>query len=288
MNPDHSYFSVNINPHHSNSELSVLFSGEGKPFPLHKWGPIVHDYYLVHTVHSGEGTFEMHNRTYRCSSGDSFIIYPGELFNYTADSLQPWHYTWVAFSGRAAGMMLSQIGVSQQNAVISGSSPRSIRHLYRRIRSCFQQSSFPVLEDMEAAGWLRLLIRELGRANAHYLTVKPAAETDIERQVGQAVRYLELQYTQAVSIEELARTLGYHRTYLCKMFKQFTGFSPMQYLFKIRMERAKQLLETSMTIDQVASSVGFNDALYFSKQFHKWSGSAPSVYRKEQQTLQKS
>lgn len=281
MTTDHSYFTVSINPHESNSELSVLFSGEGKPLPLHKMGPAVHDYYLIHTVHSGKGTFEMHNRTYPCSSGDSFIIYPGELFSYIADAEQPWHYTWVAFTGRSAGLTLTQIGASPQNAVISGSSPRSIRHYYRRIRSCFQQSMHPALEDIEAAGWLRLLLRELSRADDPQVKTKPAAETEIQRQVSQAVRYLELQYTQAVSIEQLARTLGYHRTYLCKMFKQATGLAPMQYLFKIRMERAKQLLETSMTVDQVASSVGFNDALYFSKQFHKWSGSAPSVYRKE-------
>ncbi|KRF34516.1 AraC family transcriptional regulator [Paenibacillus sp. Soil787] len=281
MNQDHSYFTLHINPLHSTNELSVLFSGEGKPIPLHKMGPGVHDYYLIHTVHAGEGTFEMHDRTYRCSAGDTFVIYPGELFSYIADSDHPWHYTWVAFSGRAAGTLLSQIGVSPQQAVISGSNPRSIRHYYRHIRSSFQHSNTPVLEDMESAGWLRLLIRELGRRNSHQIAVKPTIETDIERQVGQAIRYLELQYTQQVSIEDLAHTLGYHRTYLCKMFKQSTGLAPMQYLLKVRMERAVQLLETSMTIDQVASSVGFNDALYFSKQFHKWSGSAPSVYRKE-------
>ncbi|MDQ0919389.1 AraC family transcriptional regulator [Paenibacillus sp. V4I5] len=282
MNQDHSYFSVHINPLHSTNELSVLFSGEGKPIPLHKMGPAVHDYYLIHTVHAGEGTFEMHNRTYRCSAGDTFVIYPGELFSYIADSHHPWHYTWVAFSGRAAGTLLSQIGVSPHQAVISGSNPRSIRHYYRHIRSSFQHSDTPVLEDMESAAWLRLLIRELGRVNSHQIAFTPTTETDIERQVGQAIRYLELQYTQPVSIEELAHNLGYHRTYLCKMFKQSTGLAPMQYLLKVRMERAKQLLETSMTIDQVAASVGFNDALYFSKQFRKWSGLAPSVYRKEQ------
>ncbi|MNF93724.1 HTH-type transcriptional regulator YesS [compost metagenome] len=182
--------------------------------------------------------------------------------------------------------MLAQIGVSPEQAVVPGCTPRTIRHHYRRIRSAFRQTAFPQLEGLEAEGWLRLLLREIGRVNTHQISMKPAAETDIQRQIGQAIRYLELQYTQTVSIEHLARSLGYHRTYLCKMFKQSTGLSPMQYLFNIRMERAKQLLETAMTIDQVASSVGFNDALYFSKQFHKWSGSAPSVYRKELRSVQ--
>ncbi|MEW9701213.1 AraC family transcriptional regulator [Paenibacillus sp. SI8] len=280
MNPDHTYFTVMINPLTSNTEISVLFSGEGQPIPLHKMGPAVHDYYLIHTVLSGKGTFEIGGRTYSCSAGDTFVIFPGELFSYIADEDRPWQYAWVAFVGRSAGTMLSSIGVTPEHAVISGSSPRSIRHRYRRIRSCFQQSDFPMLEDMEASGWLRLLLSELGQANRQRLMVKPASETEIDRQVGQAIRYLELQYTQPVSIDELAHMLGYHRTYLCKMFKKSTGLSPMQYLFKIRMERGKQLLATSMTIDQVASSVGFNDALYFSKQFRKWSGMAPSAYRK--------
>ncbi|MGO4495322.1 AraC family transcriptional regulator [Paenibacillus sp. 2RAB27] len=286
MNQDHTYFDISINPLHSNPDLSVLFSGEGKPHPQHKMGPAVHDYYLMHTVLSGKGTFEMGQRTYACSTGDTFIIYPGELFSYTADSITPWHYVWVASTGRSVDSLLSQIGVSPQQAVVSGNNPRTIRHFYRHLRACFNQTSFPQLEELEAEGWLRLLFRELGRVNTHHISAKPAAETDIQRQIGQAIRYLELQYTQAVSIEHLARNLGYHRTYLCKMFKQYTGLSPMQYLFNIRMERAKQLLmTTAMTIDQVASSVGFNDALYFSKQFHKWSGSAPSVYRKELRQL---
>lgn len=287
MNSDHSYFTIALNPTHSNLELSILFSGEGKPIPMHKMGPAVHDYYLLHTVLGGTGTFEIGGRTYTCTAGDSFIIFPGELFSYIADSQTPWHYVWVAFTGRTAGTILSQIGVSPQQAVVTGSNPRSIRHFYRHIRSSFQNTGFPQLEELEAEGWLRLLFRELGRVNTQHITVQPTVETDIKRQVSQAIRYLELQYTQAVSIDHLARSLGYHRTYLCKMFKQSTGLSPMQYLFNIRMERAKQLLMTTvMTIDQVASSVGFNDALYFSKQFHKWSGSAPSVYRKELRNTQ--
>jgi AraC-like DNA-binding protein len=45
------------------------------------------------------------------------------------------------------------------------------------------------------------------------------------------------------------------------------------------MERAKLLLAGDLTIEQIASSVGFTDALYFSKQFRKWYGSSPTQYR---------
>jgi AraC-like DNA-binding protein len=53
----------------------------------------------------------------------------------------------------------------------------------------------------------------------------------------------------------------------------------MSFLLKIRMERARLLLAEKLTIEQIASSVGFLDPLYFSKQFKKWYGSSPTEYR---------
>lgn len=102
----------------------------------------------------------------------------------------------------------------------------------------------------------------------------------IDRQVEQAIRWFSLQYQQQLSIEELARQLGYHRAHLFHAFKVRTGLSPKQYLMKVRMDKAKQLLTgVALTVDQIASSVGFNDALYFSRQFRKITGMSPSEYR---------
>jgi len=77
----------------------------------------------------------------------------------------------------------------------------------------------------------------------------------------------------------LSRNLGYHRAHLFNAFKARTGLSPKQYLTKIRIDKAKELLAGPLTIDQIASSVGFNDALYFSRQFKKSTGMSPSEYR---------
>ncbi|MNN42803.1 HTH-type transcriptional activator RhaS [compost metagenome] len=101
----------------------------------------------------------------------------------------------------------------------------------------------------------------------------------IDRQIDQAIRWISLQFHQQISIDQIAATLGYHRGHLSKAFKQRTGLSPKQYLLKMRMDKAKGLLEGTLSVDQVASSVGFNDALYFSKQFRKYFGIPPSEYR---------
>jgi AraC-like DNA-binding protein len=280
MNPDHDYFSLGMNPSPRDGELTVLFSGEGQPQSLHGIGPAVHDYYLIHTVIGGKGMFTLRDQEYPCSFGDTFIIFPGELFSYRADEFQPWQYIWVAFIGHGAAELMRMLGVTPEQPVIHASLNPSIRGYYNELRQCFMSNNPPELSNLEAAGWVRLLLQQFGLAKLKLDNHQWALDSTIEHVIKQAIQYLTLQYTQPISIQSMCHQLGYHRTHLSKLFKQATGLSPMQYLLRIRMQRAGLLLATPMTIEQVASSVGYNDALYFSKKFHKWWGQSPSAYRK--------
>ncbi|WP_256758908.1 AraC family transcriptional regulator [Cohnella sp. WQ 127256] len=281
MQSEHDYYTADFNPSPSNNELSVLFSGEAQPIRLHKMGPTVHDYYLIHTVLSGHGDFMIRDKSHKCSAGDTFVIFPGELFSYQADAHEPWRYTWIAFVGQRAEDAMSLLGVSPERPIISGSLNPSVRNYYDQLRRCFESPLFPELSNMEAEGWVRLLLQQFGVASKKREKNNPeASNAASELVIKQAIQYLTLQYTQPISIAHMSRMMGYHRTHLCKLFKQATGLSPMQYLLKIRMERAEMLLATAMTIDQVSSSVGFSDALYFSKKFRKWRGQSPSEYQK--------
>ncbi|MFC4597629.1 AraC family transcriptional regulator [Cohnella hongkongensis] len=284
MTPDHDEYVLGMNPSPSGGELAVLFSGEGQPVPLHKMGPAVHDYYLIHTVLSGYGDFTIGGRSYRCGAGDSFMIFPGELFSYQADDRAPWRYAWFAFVGSGAAAAMEAIGASPDNPVVAGSLNPHVRNAYEQLRRCFEGSLGAELSNLEAEGWLRLLLHQLGAARAKNRLAAPAA-ADADHIVKQALQYLTLQYAQPISVSGIAGMLGYHRTHLCKLFKQATGMSPMQYLLQIRMQRAELLLASQMTIEQVASSVGYGDALYFSKKFRAWSGHSPSEYRKELRKL---
>ncbi|TFE29435.1 helix-turn-helix transcriptional regulator [Cohnella luojiensis] len=287
MDPEHRYLSVGMNPSPSDGELSVLFSGEGQPQPLHQMGPAIHDYYLIHTVLSGYGQFVIRDKKYNCVKGDTFVIFPGELFFYQADEWQPWHYIWVAFVGHGAKGLLTSLGVTPEQPFISGCLHPKIPEIYRQLHDCFHSDYVPDLSNLEAGGWVRLLLRQLGAAKRQLEVVDPVRDNATEHIIKQAIQFLSLQYTQSISIEHMSNMLGYHRTHLCKLFKQSTGVSPMQYLLKIRMQRAEALLATSMTVDQVASSVGYGDALYFSRKFRKWSGQSPSEYRQTLRTSPK-
>jgi len=288
MNPQHHSYSVAINPSPSeNADITVLFSGHAQPVPMHQMGPAIHDYYLIHTVTSGKGEFIIRDECHKCGPGDTFIIFPGELFSYQADLIEPWHYMWVAFVGHGAAESMALIDASPEQPIISGSFGPSLQNYYDQLHRCFDSASFPELVNLEAGGWVRLLFRELGLARKKLVTHQYAADSAVDLVVKQAIQFLSLQFTQPISIEHMSSMFGYHRTHLCKLFKQSTGLSPMQYLLRIRMQRAELLLATSMPVDQVASSVGFSDALYFSKKFRKWQGQSPTEYRKALRSIPK-
>ncbi|ASA21701.1 AraC family transcriptional regulator [Paenibacillus donghaensis] len=280
MNPEHYEFMVGFNPQPEERELTVLFSGEGRPIPGHKMGPSVHDYYLIHTVLTGEGHFQSGSLSQTCRAGDTFVIFPGSLFSYQADSSNPWHYAWVALQGEDVQQLFAEVGIIRGRPLQQAANVAELHHLYERIRLSFKQSAYPRLENLEASGWLRLLLCQLGLANAASLPEHSVLLPDvIELQIDQAIRWLSLQFHQQISIDQLASTLGYHRAHLSKVFKQRTGLSPKQYLLKVRMDKAQALLNGPLTIDQVATSVGYNDALYFSRHFRKWCGMSPSEFR---------
>ncbi|MNT37533.1 Arabinose operon regulatory protein [compost metagenome] len=90
------------------------------------------------------------------------------------------------------------------------------------------------------------------------------------------------QYAYPVSIEQMSASMGYNRAYLSRIFKQQIGVSPVTYLLKLRMDKARELLRDrpELSIEQVAASVGLPDALYFSRQFSRLQGRSPSSYRK--------
>lgn len=275
----HHRISISINSAPLKGEMSVLFSGKGEPVEGHFIGPAVHNYYLIHIVLDGEGMFETLGETYPCKAGDVFVIFPDILVKYEASMSNPWQYMWVAFSGDIVEASLSSIGITPDRAVIRGCSLPAMKRMFRSLRKSVERTDYPELGNMEASGWLRLIMYELGRL--HQTEGKVNAQPSRSyRQIDQAIRLLSLQYGQPLSIEEIARTLGYHRAHLTRLFKEATGLSPMQYLFKVRMKKAEELLEGELTIAQIAASVGYNDPLFFTKQFHKWSGQSPTEFRR--------
>lgn len=99
--------------------------------------------------------------------------------------------------------------------------------------------------------------------------------------VSNAITYIKLNFKKEISLNNIAKELFIHPTYLAKKFKQETEKTVSEYVNEIRIKEAQFIIMvTEFKIEDIAYYVGYNDKKYFSKTFKKVTGVSPSEYRK--------
>lgn len=261
--------------------LHVLFAGESQTSPNHRLGPKVYSFYLMHIVLEGEGRFVTEQQQYDLKAGDTFLIRPNQLISYESAASNPWRYRWVAFTGEMADQLVQLAGLNPASEVVTLQDYMKTADYYYNILEAFREGH--ATSSIQASGWLQLIMSEYGKQQLPEASLLPhhtGAEQKLHKQM---VHYLTSQYTHPVSIEHMAEAFGYNRAYLSRVFKQQVGMPPSTFLLNLRLDHARHLLRErpELTIEQVAASVGIQDALYFSKQFRKAYGQSPTSYRKQ-------
>jgi len=101
------------------------------------------------------------------------------------------------------------------------------------------------------------------------------------RLIEDAITYMMHNYTQELTTRDMADILHLNSNYFCDLFKKETGFTFLEYLTKIRITAAKQILCEKVNVKtyEVASKVGYSDSRYFSRLFKNATGMTPSEYR---------
>lgn len=99
--------------------------------------------------------------------------------------------------------------------------------------------------------------------------------------VNRVIAYINDHYREPLDRKALADHVSLSHSHLSLLFKTYTGWSPVRYVIKIRMDRAKELLRDSRkSVADIAGEVGYADPLYFSRVFAKETGLSPRDFRK--------
>ncbi len=223
--------------------------------PAHKYGPAVRDYWLIHYVTKGHGFFTIGGKNHEIAPGMLFIIPPYTEIVYFGDENDPWDYIWVGF--RLDG----DVPAFLHNAVCS--CPAAGR-IFEKMKGC-NGAVFPL--------------------SACILELFSIFEEDTPKEkdyVSQAVACMEAEYAQELSVSQLARRLGLDRSYFSDLFKKRMGMAPGQYLIRLRMEKAAELMTLrGYTPTLAAQSCGYPDFPQFSKRFKSHFGVSPRQYAGE-------
>lgn len=147
------------------------------------------------------------------------------------------------------------------------------------------------LEDMLAATQLEFAAQDDGfemMVRANFLRMVVFLSRQYQRQpnrrerheLARVMQHINKRYLDPVRLEDLAEIASMSISHFTRLFKQCFATSPMDYVIRLRMLQACELLrETSVSIGAVANAVGFKDSNYFARQFKQVIGQTPTQYR---------
>lgn len=269
-----------IFPNQNFVDLGLFQFGWERCAPAHSFGPAARNHYLFHYILSGTGTLMADDskgvtQTYSIKSMQGFMIFPNQITTYVADKELPWEYVWLEFDGLRVKSLLDTIGLSLDKPVYHARN-KNLREdmanemLY--ISRHKDESPFHLI------GHLYLFLDYLLRS---------AADEQLEHgsklrefYIHEALTYIEHNFQNEITIEDIAGVCGLNRTYFGKIFKEALGKTPQEFLLNYRMLKAAELLKlTSLSIGDVGLAVGYANQMHFSRAFKNNYGISPREWR---------
>lgn len=233
--------------------LTPLFVGYQDCPSGHAFGPHVRNCYLIHFCLGGCGTLHDRHGEHAVKKGQLFVIRPGEVTTYAADAVTPWKYVWIAFRGDSAAAF------------------DSARSVYDTPHEIEDKLTEYVKNDILAPEIYISILFEL-----IYLLFHEQKKTQTTDKLHQIKRYIKYNYMLPLTVEGLARSFGFERSYLYRTFKQRYGVGVKQYIVNVRMKNAIGLLENGFSVGECSAMVGYEDEFNFSKAFKRHFGYPPS------------
>lgn len=120
----------------------------------------------------------------------------------------------------------------------------------------------------------------LDKMDAAVRNVADNRETRSNGIVAKAKAYINANYHKEISLDDVSREVNISPYYFSKIFKEETGKNFIEYVTEIRMEKAKELLQSStLSMKEICGEVGYADPNYFSRTFKKNVGLTPTEYK---------
>lgn len=273
-----------------NEEVSVKTNGEMEPH--HMVAADMHQTYEIFYLSQGTCIYFVEGRSYPLKKGALIFIPPGQI--HRTESLGRCRTT-VKISGALLDLFelalpeLQLIALHREDELIvqlSSDEQREIEALLIRLKQAFSEPCQTQL------ALIRLRAVELAvYVGCHLNTAQAvrAIETSKYQRCQKVSRYLREHYSEPVSLNQLCSIFYVSRYHLCRIFREVTGVTVMNYLLAIRVQNACMRLadDEHTPVAKVAMECGFDSLSSFNRAFHARIGTSPTLYRKQVLRLQK-
>lgn len=218
------------------------------------------DSHRIMYVKGGKAELRFCHMSLIVEKGDIIVLYPHEEYTLKSCGTENWTFSAIAFCPSAVFPKFERV-IKLQN-------PFKYESYFQRAFSIWQQRS---------AGY-KLYISSL-LYMIFYDLLKESEKCQNNTYIEKVKNYINSNYTNKLTLKELASVSGYSVSYFKVCFVKNTGISPMRYINILRIEHAKELLGTGLyTVSETARECGFENLYYFSNVFKKITGIRPSNY----------
>lgn len=227
-------------------------------------------------IAEGEGSVELAGRKYPLRPGCAFMYGPGVSHEIRTDPHRPMFKYFVDFFGKAAKSFMDDLGlrIGEVRRVVE---PDSVRFLFDELIREGQKTT-PRRHDA-ADAYLRLLLHK-----AAEIPATAGAAPSVAYATWQRCRsVLDERFREIKGLSELSRIIRVDPSHLCRIFKRYGAVTPHAELTRRKLNQAAMLLlTTSELVKTVASQVGFDDPLHFSRVFQRQFGCSPVAFRESE------
>jgi AraC-like DNA-binding protein len=235
--------------------------------------------YLFQYTLAGSGWLEVEGQLFEVKKNQAFVVeIPGpHRYYYDPREGEPWEVIWVRLRG---GQMASiWDSLNKRGPVLQLNADAEPIAEWRRLFHDTVKGKLndPYVQSVRIYEWLLTFLRLSRQGN------EASRRPDGLSPYSASIAYMREKYGRTISLEELAAVEHLSKSHYCKAFHRALGLSPFDYLNRVRVEEAAELLGSSvLTVTQIASATGFETTSYFGKVFKRYVGMTPLQYREGQ------
>ncbi|MBQ3590047.1 MAG: helix-turn-helix domain-containing protein [Clostridia bacterium] len=253
-------------------ELVVNCAGSINTKRVHKTNNALgrKDYYLIY-ITEGVLCFDSLGISTKLKPFDVIVLPPNTPYVQALTESNELNYLWVHFTGNNVESILSQFEIRKFPFINKVSQSNHLQTRFQRLFDCFIKNDEFMERDLCAS--LEKLLIELARA---------IRENDKPRvSLSKSLSYINNNFNTQIKIPDLAKMESLSMTQYNLHFKNQIGMPPTKYIITLRMDLARELIESSnLSLVQIASMCGYEDYNFFAKVFKKHTGVSPKRFKK--------